>query len=318
MEFLLIVAGLVVLIFGGDYLVKGASGIALRLNVPPMLIGMTIVALGTSAPELVVSVQAALDGNPDIAIGNVIGSNIVNVSLILALTVIIFPIAVKRDSLKFDWAVMMLASILFYLFALNNEISRLEGIVFLIALTSFILYSIYRVRKKKVVSEADTGVADISITDPPKTKSYFVYLLYIIFGAVGLVFGARWFLEGAEAVALRLGVSERVIAISLVAFGTSVPELAASVIAAFKKEQDISLGNIIGSNLFNILGILGVTAVIQPIKINSPEIMSNDIFWMLGTSFLILPLSIFGFRLGRWQGFVLLSIYALFMYLLLF
>lgn len=317
MEFLLIVAGLVVLIFGGDYLVRGASGIALRLNVPPMLIGMTIVALGTSAPELVVSVQAALDGKPDIAVGNVVGSNIVNVGLILGLTVIIFPIAVKRDSLKFDWAAMMLASILFYFFGLNNEISRLEGIIFLIALISFLLYSIYRVRKKKVVSNADPEVTDISITDPPKTKSYLVYLLYIIFGAVGLVFGARWFLEGAEAVALHLGVSERVIAISLVAFGTSVPELAASVIAAFKKEQDISLGNIIGSNLFNILGILGVTAVIQPINISS-EIMNSDIYWMLGTSFMILPLSIVGFKLGRLQGLVLIATYAVFMYLLLF
>src|SRR5690606_5896717 len=200
MEYLLIIVGLVVLVFGGDYLVKGASGIAFRLNVPPMLIGMTIVALGTSSPEMVVTVQAAMEGKPDIAIGNVIGSNIANVALILGLTVLIFPIAIKRDSLRFDWTAMMLASILFYILALNNVISRLEGIIFLLALMGFIYYSIIRVRKKKIRDGSDTGA--IPISDLPKSKSYLTYLMYIIFGTIGLIFGARWFLEGAETVAL--------------------------------------------------------------------------------------------------------------------
>lgn len=316
MEFLLIIAGLVILVFGGDYLVKGASGIAFRLQVPPMLVGMTVVALGTSSPEMVVTVQAALAGKPDIAIGNVIGSNIANVALILGVTVIIFPIAIKRDSLRYDWVVMMLASILFYVLALNGVISRIDGLIFLALLVSFIAYSFYRVRKKRLKAEADAKANDIPVVEKPKSKSYFVFIAYIVLGIVGLIFGAKWFLEGAETVARNFGVSDRIIAISLVAFGTSVPELAASVIAAFKKEQDISLGNIIGSNLFNILAILGVTSLIQPIQV-AQEIMDDDIFWMIGSSFLILPLSIFGFRMGRWQGFVLLAVYITFMYQLL-
>ncbi|NEN22861.1 calcium/sodium antiporter [Cryomorpha ignava] len=316
MEFILIISGLVILVFGGDYLVKGASGIAFRLQVPPMLVGMTVVALGTSSPEMVVTVQAALAGKPDIAIGNVIGSNIANVALILGITVIIFPIAIKRDSLRYDWVVMILASVLFYAFALNGVISRLDGIIFLTLLVSFISYSFYRVRKKRLKAEANSITSETSNDEKSKSKSYWVFILYIILGTAGLIFGAKWFLEGAETVARDFGISDRVIAISLVAFGTSVPELAASVIAAFKKEQDISLGNIIGSNLFNILAILGVTSLIQPIQV-AQEIMDNDIFWMLGTSFLILPLSIVGFKMGRWQGFVLLASYITFMYLLL-
>lgn len=315
MEFILIIAGLVILVFGGDYLVKGASGIAFRLNVPPMLVGMTIVALGTSSPEMVVTVQAAIAGKPDIAIGNVIGSNIANVALILGITVIIFPIAIKRDSLSYDWVAMMLASVLFYVLALNGVISRVDGIIFIILLVAFISYSFYRVRRKRL--KLDSPNSEIPISEKQKSKRYWIYILYIILGTIGLVFGAKWFLEGAESVARDFGISDRVIAISLVAFGTSVPELAASVIAAFKKEQDISLGNIIGSNLFNILAILGVTSLIQPIQV-APEIMNNDIFWMLGTSLLILPLSIVGFKMGRWQGFVLVATYITFMYLLLF
>ena len=310
MEFVLIVVGLVILVLGGDSLVKGASGIALRFNVPPMLVGMTVVALGTSAPELVVTVQAALSGKPDIAIGNVVGSNIANVALILGITVIIFPIIIKKDSLRFDWVAMMLASLLFFWFAWDGEISRVDGLIFLASLIAFIVYSFYRVRRKR--KKEGTPPAD----SQKKPQRFIISILFVAIGIVGLIFGARWFLEGAETVARDFGVSDRVIAISLVAFGTSVPELAASVIAAFKKEQDISLGNIIGSNLFNILAILGITSMISPISV-APEIMDDDIYWMLATSFIILPLGIIKLRLGRWQGFVLVASYILFMYILL-
>ena len=316
MEFLLIVAGLVILVFGGDYLVRGATGLALRLNVPPMLVGMTVVALGTSSPELVVTVQAALAGKPDIAIGNVIGSNISNIALILGITVIIFPIAIKKDSLRYDWVVMMAASIAFYLFALDGDISRLDGFLFLLSLALFIWYSFYRVRKKRLKKEAMDESLDVEIPKEGIKKNLGLYILYVVLGIVGLIFGARWFLEGAETVARNFGVSDRVIAISLVAFGTSVPELAASVIAAFKKEQDISLGNIIGSNLFNILAILGITSLVHPIQV-AEEIMKSDIYWMLVISFIILPLGIIKYKLGRWQGLVLLAFYFTFMYLLL-
>lgn len=310
MEFVLIIAGLVILVFGGDFLVKGASGLALRFKVPPMLVGMTVVALGTSAPEMVVTVQAALAGKPDIAIGNVVGSNIANVALILGITVIIFPIVIKKDSLRWDWVVMMAASILFFVFALDGEISRLNGLVFLVSLTVFIWYSFYRVRRKR----KREGTPHVETQTKP--QRVIMSILFIVIGIVGLIFGARWFLEGAEIVARDFGVSDRVIAISLVAFGTSAPELAASVIAAFKKEQDISLGNIFGSNLFNILAILGVTSMISPIAV-APEIMDDDIYWMLATSFIILPLGIIKLRLSRWQGFLLLGSYIVFMYILL-
>src|SRR5690554_5172415 len=310
MEYILIVVGLGILIFGGDFLVKGASGLAMRFKMPPMLIGMTVVAMGTSAPELVVTVQAALAGKPDIAIGNVVGSNIANVALILGITIIIFPITIKKDSLKFDWVVMMLASLLFFIFALDGGISRLEGLIFLFGLITFIIYSFYRVRTKQ-----KKGIA-IPFEAQSKPRRLIVYLFFVVVGILGLVFGARWFLEGAEAIARNIGVSDRVIAVSLVAFGTSVPELATSVIAAFKKEQDISLGNIIGSNLFNILAILGITSLISPISV-APEIMKDDIYWMLATSFVILPLGIYKLRLGRWQGVLLLTSYIVFMYFVL-
>ena len=310
MEFILIIAGLVILVFGGDYLVKGASGLALRFKVPPMLVGMTVVALGTSAPELVVTVQAALAGKPDIAIGNVVGSNIANVALILGITVIIFPIVIKKDSLRWDWVAMMVASLLFFAFAWDGEISRVDGLIFLVSLIAFIGFSFYRVRRKRKMED------EVPVENPKEPQRVVMSILFIVIGIVGLIFGARWFLQGAEAVARDFGVSDRVIAISLVAFGTSVPELAASIIAAFKKEQDISLGNIIGSNLFNILAILGITSMIAPISV-APEIMDDDIYWMLATSFIILPLGIIKLRLGRWQGFLLLSSYIVFMYILL-
>lgn len=315
MAALLVLAGLVLLVLGGDFLVKGATGLALNLRIPQMLVGMTVVALGTSAPELVVTVQAALSGKPDIAIGNVVGSNIANVALILGLTVLIFPITIKKASLRFDWVMMMLASIAFYLCALDGEISRLEGVFFIFALVAFIAIGIRRARSNRKAGNAipvDPDLAEVA----QKKYSLFKLILFIVLGTVGLVIGAKLLLNGAETVARHFGISDRVIAISLVAFGTSLPELAASVIAAFKKQQDISLGNIIGSNLFNILAILGVTSLIQPIHVSS-EIMHSDIFWMLATSFAILPLSIRRLRLGRLDGIILMGAYGVFMYFLL-
>jgi cation:H+ antiporter len=310
MSILLIIAGLVLLIFGGDYLVKGASGMALRLQIPPMLVGMTVVALGTSSPELVVSLQSALQGKPDIAAGNVVGSNIANVVLILGVTVLIFPIVVAPRALKVDWTVMMIASIIFYLMGVDLRFSRLEGLILITLLITYIVISFVAARRKKNLATKPAGVE----TEVAQ-KKWIILILYVIFGTAGLILGANWFLEGAEAVARNFGVSDRVIAITLVAFGTSVPELAASVIAAFKKEQEISLGNIIGSNLFNLLAIIGITSTVHPIQV-SPDLFNNDIFWMLGTSFILLPLSFMGFRLNRIDGSILLTSYFVFIFLL--
>jgi cation:H+ antiporter len=310
MEFVLIIAGLVLLVFGGDYLVKGASGIALKFNMPSMLVGMTVVALGTSSPELVVSVRAALAGKPDISTGNVVGSNIANVCLILGITTIIFPVAIKKSVLKNDWVAMMVASVLFYFLVLNGQLSRWEGILFVSLLGSYITYSFImanKAAKEAMPEEFETG----------KAKGIWILVLYVVLGTVGLVYGAKWFLEGAEAIARNLGVSDRVIAITLVAFGTSVPELAASIIAALKKEHDIFLGNIIGSNLFNILAILGITSIISPIEV-ADEIIQSDMFWMLATSFVLLPMGLLGKRLSRLDGSILFGTYLVYVYILLF
>lgn len=310
MTALYLVAGLVLLIFGGDYLVKGASGIALKLRVSPMLVGLTVVALGTSAPELMVSVQAALQGKPDISIGNVVGSNIANVGLILGITVLIFPMVIRRRSLTFDWVVLMIASLTFYFFAFDGMLSRVEGILLFTGLIAFIGHSIFSARKESKAAKASSN------PDSKATQSWLLLVAFVILGSVGLLWGANWFLQGAETIARDFGISDRIIAISLVAFGTSIPELSASVIAAFRKQQEISLGNIIGSNIFNLLAVLGITAGIHPISV-SADILSNDIFWMLGITFLILPLGLMGYRFRRIDGFIFLSGYAIFMFLLL-
>lgn len=310
MEFLYIIGGLVLLIFGGDYLVKGASGIALRLDLSPMLVGITVVALGTSAPELLVSVGAALKGKPDIAMGNVVGSNIANVALILGCTALIFPIAVKKRTFQFDWVVMMGASVLIYVMAINGVLGRVEGLVCIVLLIAYIVYSYTRERRK-----ANPEVPAIEVD--ANSRPLYVWLLIVLGGSVALVFGANWLVEGAELVARNFGVSDRVIAITLVAFGTSLPELSASVIAAFKGQKDISLGNIIGSNLYNLLAIIGVTVLIQPIEV-SEKIMEVDIWWMIGTSFAIVPLGIIGMRIGRVAGAVLLLAYITYIYIVLF
>lgn len=309
MSALFLVAGLVVLVFGGDYLVRGASGIALRLKIEPMLVGLTVVALGTSAPELVVSVQAALDGKPDISIGNVIGSNIANIGLILGVTVLIFPMVIRRRTLTFDWLILMAASILFYVFALDGLISRIEGFLLFSCLIAFIGYSFYHGSRAKNKVQPE-------IEDNNPTK--WIYLiLYVLLGSVGLVIGAKWFLDGAETIARNFGVSDRVIAISLVAFGTSVPELSASIIAAVKKQQEISLGNIIGSNIFNILAVLGITSIIHPVHVLQ-EVIDNDLIWMLGITLILLPLGLMGLKYNRIDGVIFLGVYSVFMYLLLF
>jgi cation:H+ antiporter len=311
MELIYLLVGLVLLVFGGDYLVKGASGLALRLNISPMLVGITIVSLGTSAPELLVSVSAALKGKPDIAMGNVVGSNIANVALILGITALIFPIAIRKRTLQFDWVVMMLAGISVYLFGMDGQLGPVEGIIFLIFLALYIFYSYYREAKKG--KDAPDG---LGIDTKAKERPLAVLLLIVVAGSVALVFGANLLVEGAESIARNFGVSDRVIAITLVAFGTSLPELAASVIAAFKGEKDISLGNIIGSNIYNLLAILGVSSVIAPLQV-SQQIIDVDIWWMLATSAAVLPIGIISMRIGRVGGCLLFFAYVFYIYLVL-
>ena len=268
---------------------------------------MTVVSFATSAPELIVSIKAALEGSPDLALGNVVGSNIANLGLVLAVTVLMGSIDVRKSFYTTDWPVMMVASVLFVGFIYEDkELQQFEGIIMVVLLVLFLFY-LLRVQKPAVVDE---------MPEDDKPMGLFVTLFYLLIGGAGLWAGSELLIEGAKSLASSFGVSERVIGITVVSIGTSIPELAASVIAVLKKEKAISLGNLIGSNIFNLLAVLGITSIVTPIQVIDEGLLERDIFWMLGISFLILPLVFFpkGLRLGWKDGFVLLALYTLFVY----
>lgn len=307
MNFLLILLGLTLLIFGGNWLLKSAVSISLKLEIPKIVIGMTVVSFATSAPELIVSIKAALDGFSDLSLGNVMGSNIANLGLVLGVTLLIAKIDVQRGFYKTDWPVMMLATILFAIFIFNdNVISQIEGII-LFALLLAVLVFLLKFQKQAVVDEMPE---DDELLPNYKTA------LFLIIGAIGLWGGSELLIKGAVDLAKDFGVSERLIAVTVVSIGTSIPELSASIIAVVNKEKAISLGNLIGSNMFNILAVLGVTAIISPISVNDTTLLSNDIYWVIGISILILPLVFFPkkLRLDWKDGLILLFCYGVFLY----
>lgn len=305
---LFVVLGLGLLIAGGNWLLKSAVALSLRLSIPKIVIGMTVVSFATSAPELIVSVKAALDGFPDLALANVVGSNIANLGLVLAITIILGSIDVRKSFYSTDWPVMMVASLLFCGFVyFDGVLQQYEGIILVSCLFLFLVY-LLRFQKVAVVDEMPED-------DVPLPLYKTVLLLGI--GGTALWGGSELLIKGAVGMASAFGVSDRIIGITVVSVGTSVPELAASVIAVLKKEKAISLGNLIGSNIFNLLAVLGITAIITPIKVMDQGLLYNDIFWMLGISFLILPLVFFpkGLRLGWRDGLVLLTVYVAFVYM---
>jgi cation:H+ antiporter len=307
MEFLYLILGLILLIFGGNWLLKAAVAMSLKLNIPKIVIGMTVVSFATSAPELIVSVQSALNGFPDLALGNVVGSNIANLGLVLGITVVLSKIDVQKSFYKTDWPVMMIASgLLFYFLYNDNVIDFYEGTILFSCLILFLIY-LLRFQKQAVVDE---------MPEDDKILPLYKIALFFTIGGVGLWAGSEFLIKGAVDLAKDFGVSERVIGVTVVSVGTSIPELAASVIAVLKKEKAISLGNLIGSNIFNILGVLGITAMITPIQLKDIELLNYDIFWMLGISFLILPLVFFPkkLRLDWKDGFILLVLYGIFIF----
>jgi cation:H+ antiporter len=309
MEYLCLIFGLIVLVIGGEILVRGAVAIAYRYKLSPLVVGMTIVSFGTSAPELLVSVQAALVGSPDIAIANIIGSNISNLALVLGITTIIFPMPVKANTIKIDWPMMMGATILFYLaIAFDSKFSWYEGLSFVVILIAFLVWLIRKSRKDSMQEE----IVDKKESSEGVLKS----VLLVVGGCVGLALGAKWLLDGAVTIAGSYGVSEHIIGVTIVAFGTSIPELTTSCIAAFRKQTDISLGNLIGSNLFNILAVLGITGIIKEIPI-SAGVLSYDMFWLLGISFIIFPVVVFNRKISRFGGFFLFCTYATYVYFLI-
>ena len=308
MDVVLMLLGFVLLVVGGDFLVRASVALSLRLNISKMVIGLTVVSFATSLPELLVSLNAALNGSPSIAINNVVGSNIANIGLVLGITALIGTIYVDKTFYKFNWPVLMLFSMLFYYFLSNdNQLSTLEGAILFIGLIVFVI----SILRKSSDAEPDDSIDQLTVV------SNFKIGVWLLIGGAALYFGSDWLVKGAIVIAQEIGVSEAVISVSIIAVGTSVPELAASVMAVVRNEKAISLGNLIGSNIFNIGSVLGLTAMIKPIIVEDPLIVSRDLIWMLVFAAILLPLAFILKRheLKKTEGFVLVFIYGIFIYM---
>ena len=307
MSFLFILAGLGLLVVGGNLLLKAAVSVSLRLSIPKIVVGMTVVSFATSLPELVVSVNAALAGSPSIALGNVVGSNAANLGLVLGVTLLFGSMQVKRSFYVTDWPVMMVASVLLWFFLVNDGVlQRPEGAILLLLLFGFLWY-LLKVQQPAIENELPE---DDELLSPLKN------IVYLGIGVVGLWLGSEWLVNGAIDLAQTFGVSDRVIGITVVSIGTSIPELAASIIAMLRKEKAISLGNLVGSNIFNIMAVLAITGLIQPIKVDDPQFLSSDVLFMLGFAAALLPLVLLSKKreLNYFQGVVLLVGYVFFIY----
>ncbi len=307
MSFVYLILGFLILILGGNWLLKSAVALSLKLSIPKIIIGMTVVSLATSAPELIVSLTAAVKGSTDLSLSNVIGSNIANLGLVLGITLLLGNMEIKKSFYKTDWPMMMMASVLLFFFIGNDDqLNQTEGFVLFGLLIAFLVY-LLRFQKTAVVDE---------FPDDDEELPLFKTVLYFAIGSIGLWSGSELLVRGAISIAQEIGVSERIIGITIVSLGTSIPELAASIIAFLKKEKAISLGNLIGSNIFNILAVLGLTAIITPVKLVDQKLMSNDIYWMLGIAFLVLPLVFLpkGSRLNYKDGIVVLISYIIFIF----
>ena len=306
MEYLAIVLGLILLIKGGDWVLEGAVLFSLRLNIPKIIVGMTVVSFATSAPELIVSINAALNGYPDLAVGNIVGSNIANLALVLGIVVFITPIKIDKVFYKFDWPAMILVTLLFY-FSLKSDysLSLFESVLFIIVLIAYLIFLIFY-QKSRVNDQEELNV--------DKSMKYLKILSLIIFGGFFLWLGSEVLIKGSISLATKLGISERIIGVTIVAFGTSIPELSTSIVAIINKEQNISLGNLIGSNIFDMLGVIGITGILSPIVISDIGLIDSDLIWMLSLAFLILPLVFFPnkMKFGRIEGVILLLFYAFF------
>ena len=290
----LLILGLVFLIFGGDLLVRSAVSFAEKFGVSSFLIGVTVVSFGTSVPELMVSIQAAMDQAADIAIGNVLGSNIANIALVLGVSVVIRPLSVTTNTYKLSWWVMLISSLLFILFLLDNVITKMEGLLLIAGLFCFIFFSI-----KRNIPNEESIISKIKIQTG---------ILFFVLGSIGLYFGSELFVESAISIASFFNVPKFVIGITVVALGTSLPELVTSIVALMKGQNNISLGNLIGSNIFNVFAVLGITSLIQ-------ELGTSSILLFLDFGVMLAVILVFGYQLfirkkiSRTAGFILLSGY---------
>jgi len=309
MDVVYFILGLVLLVLGADWLIKGASAIAKKAGISSLVIGLTVVAFGTSSPELATNIQASLSAQPDIALGNVVGSNIFNVLFILGISAIITPLVVHKQLVKLDVPLMIFVSLCIYTMSFDGTLSSLDGGMLIGMLLAYVLFLIYYTRKQK--KETSTHLSS--------KGSIYLHLFYIAIGLGALVLGSQWLVESAIAFARILGVSELIIALTIVAAGTSLPEVATSVLAAIKGERDIAVGNVIGSNIFNILGVLGLSALISPNGIPvSTAALGFDIPVMVIVAIATLPIFMGAYYISRWEGIIFVSYYAAYVTYIIF
>lgn len=310
MTLLMLAAGLVLLVLGAEMLVKGASRLAAVIGISPLVIGLTIVAFGTSAPELAVSVGAAWSGSADLALGNVVGSNIFNVLFILGLSALIAPLVVAQQLVRLDVPLMIGASLVVLLMGLNGNIERWEG---LLLFGGIVAYTVFLIRqsRKETNPQVQAEYAEAFGDDKAGGKHHLLNGVYILGGLALLVLGSNWLVNGAVQIAQHFGVSELVIGLTIVAAGTSLPEVATSVIASIRGERDIAVGNVVGSNLFNLLSVLGLSSIVSPAGISVPDsAVQFDIPVMIGVALLCLPVFFTGYRISRWNGALFLFFYV--------
>jgi cation:H+ antiporter len=307
---LTLIAGLALLVVGAEALVRGASKIAAAFGISPLVIGLTVVAFGTSSPELAVGVQSALSGNGDIALGNVIGSNIFNILVIVGLSAVIVPLVVHQKLVRLDVPLVIGLSVLVFILGLDGRIGRVEGVVLFLGLAAFIVFEIRHGRQEseEVQQEYAQEYGD------GRTKGagqWALNVLLLVSGLAMLILGSDWLVDSASAIARSLGVSDLIIGLTIVAAGTSAPELATSIMAAVRGERDIAVGNAVGSNVFNILGVLGLTAALAPEGIAVPRsALAFDIPIMIAVALAALPVFFTGYTISRWEGAVFLAYYA--------
>lgn len=304
---LYLIGGLILLFIGAEGLIRGSSNLAIKIGITPLVVGLTVVAFGTSAPELVVSLKAALIGNSSIALGNVIGSNIANIALILGVAALIRPLDVHANVIMREIPIMIGISILLIILLLDGELGLIDGIIFVSGIVVYTIVNIILARKEKnpeVDAEFKEGL-ESKLGVP-------ISIVFMIVGLGLLILGANLFIQSAIAIAKLFYLSDAVIGLTIVAVGTSLPELITSIVAAYKKEADIAIGNVVGSNIFNILSILGITAIIIPIS--SAGISYVDLGIMLIAAIVLFPLSRTGFSITRWEGAILLAGYVIYIY----
>lgn len=292
---------------GADLLIRGASRLAIAFGLSPLVVGLTVVAFGTSAPEGATSIAAALKHQPDIALGNVIGSNIMNVLVVLGLSALIAPMAVSRQLLRIDVPIMIGVSVLLYLFALNGKITALESVLFLLGIFAYTIWMIRKSRKER--KNGNNKMPEIK----PSSANIALDFALVVIGLGLLVLGAEYLVDSASTIAREIGLSELIVGLTVIAFGTSLPELATSLVAAFKNERDIAIGNIIGSNISNILAILGLTGIVSAEGIAvAPAALNFDIPFMIAVAVACMPIFFTGYRIGRREGALLFGYYVVY------